>query len=207
VHNVRQLASSMGSTEAALRQLEHSERCKDAGSYHDNDDPMRRSRQAQADSWESGKHAHVLASIPAADQRALQVQRMPHNAARKNDPDSEDLHASSASSPPASAVRMGGGLAAVGLAASSAGEAADWGPVSAMVGAIDALHAATGLPWWATFAGTALGEFHSLASCSHPSASLPDVRSHAACSTSTDPLDVRTRRRIIMLTLHSFPTR
>ena len=49
-------------------------------------------------------------------------------------------------------------IAAIGLVPSTATEASTWGPVSAAVDAIDALHSATGLPWWATLAGTALGE-------------------------------------------------
>ncbi len=49
-------------------------------------------------------------------------------------------------------------LAALGFAASAPTEGSDWGPVSAVVDAIDALHSVTGLPWWATFAGSALGE-------------------------------------------------
>ncbi len=49
-------------------------------------------------------------------------------------------------------------VAALGFTASAPTEGSAWGPVSAAVDAIDALHAVTGLPWWATFAGTALGE-------------------------------------------------
>ena len=49
-------------------------------------------------------------------------------------------------------------LSALGFTASAPTEASAWGPVSAAVDAIDALHSVTGLPWWATFAGTALGE-------------------------------------------------
>ena len=55
-------------------------------------------------------------------------------------------------------LRPGAYLAALGFTASSPTEGSTWGPVAAAVDVIDALHTATGLPWWATFAGTALGE-------------------------------------------------
>ena len=178
--DVRQLASSLGSSETELRQSVHGEHCKSARWCHDTDRPLRRLRQAQPDSWEGWRHAHVPASILAVDQRTLQVQRRFHSASTNKYRDPEDQLTSSASSPQAPAATAGGALATVGVAISSATETADWGLVSAMVGAIDALHSVTGLPWWATFAGTALGECHSPALCSMPSVSQPNIRLHTA---------------------------
>jgi hypothetical protein len=105
----------------------------------------------------------------------------------------EPHHKDDAGSHPISVGPLQGSLSAVALLAAAAPAdmaAVDgFGPVVAAMQLIDGLHAATGLPWWATLSVTAVGEFPCgipfrclTMSRSCKLSSLPAAKTHTATS-------------------------